>query len=202
MRAVDKFDHRLGFKFGTYATWWIRQGLTRALADLSRIVRMPSHQGTLLRAIDRVRGELAVKHGRDPSLEQIAKALQIAPAEAELLILAGRPPVSLDGTATDDQIDSLQEILSDDNTVDLVEVIDQALLKERVTEVLRCLTPRDRQVLEARYGLRDGQSRTLDEVAAMFGVTKERVRQIEMRGLKKLRDPEQRARLAGFARAG
>jgi len=202
MRAVDKFDHRLGFKFATYATWWIRQSVSRALADLSRTVRVPSHQGTLLRAIDRVRGELAVKHGRDPSLEQIAQVLKVAPKEAGLLTVAGRPPVSLDEGSTDGESGSLREILSDENATDPARVVDQGLLKQRVTEVLGCLAPRDRDILEVRFGLRDGQRRTLDEAARMFGVSRERVRQIEVRSLKKLREPEQRARLAGFARAG
>jgi RNA polymerase primary sigma factor len=202
MRAVDKFDHRLGFKFGTYATWWIRQGLTRALADFSRTVRVPSHQVTILRAIDRVRGELAAKHGRDPSLEQIAKALKVSLKEAELLTLAGRPAVSLDEGFTDEETGSLREILSDESASDPARVADQGLLKQRVAEVLRCLAPRDREILEVRFGLRDGQPQTLDEMARMFGVSKERVRQIETRALKKLREPQQRARLAGFAKAG
>jgi len=155
-----------------------------------------------LRAIDRVRGELAVKHGRDPSLEQIAKVLKVAPKEAGLLTVEGRPPVSLDEGSTDGDTGSLGEILSDANATDPALVVDQGLLKQRVTEVLRCLAPRDRDILEVRFGLRDGQPRTLDEAARMFGVSRERVRQIEVRGLKKLREPQQRARLAAFARAG
>jgi RNA polymerase primary sigma factor len=202
MRAVDKFEHRLGFKFGTYATWWIRQSLTRALADLSRTIRVPNYQATMLRAIDRVRGELAVEYGRDPSLEEIANALKICPKEAELLTLAGRPPASLDERVTDEETGSLGEILSDENAGDPGRVVDLSLLKQRVADVLRCLAPRAREILEARFGLRNGQSRTLEEVAQVFGVTRERVRQIEARALEKLREPQHRARLAGFAEAG
>jgi RNA polymerase primary sigma factor len=202
LRAVDKFDHRLGFKFATYATWWIRQSLARALADLSRTIRVPSYQVTMLRAIDRMRCELAVKSGRDPSLAEIARALKICPKEAQVLTLAGRSPVSLDEPVTDEETGSLREILSDENANDPGHVVDQGLLKQRIADVLRCLAPRAREILEVRFGLRNGQSRTLEEVAQVFGVTRERVRQIEAAALEKLRQPQQRARLAGFAEAG
>jgi RNA polymerase primary sigma factor len=200
MRAVDKFDHRLGWKFGTYATWWIRQGVTRALADHARTVRVPSHQVSVLRAMERVRGELTARRGGEPTLEEVAAALGIDPELARVLQAAGHQPASLDGPPGGDQDDgALQDLLRDPGTPDLAREVDQRLLRERIAEVLRCLAPRDREVIELRFGLKDGRPRSLDEVAQQFGVTRERVRQIEARGLKKLRHPDRSARLAGFA---
>jgi RNA polymerase primary sigma factor len=200
MRAVDKYDYRLGFKFGTYATWWIRQSITRALADLSRTVRIPSHQISRLGAIERVRGELMLNNEREPTVEEIASAMGIAPAEARSLGAAGRQAVSLDDMVGNDD-DSLQDMLSDTSTASPGQAADQNLLRERIAEVLLSLAPRDREVIELRYGLRDGRSRSLDEVAQVFGVTRERIRQIEVRGLVKLRQPERKKRLADFAGA-
>jgi RNA polymerase primary sigma factor len=199
MRAVDKFDYRLGWKFGTYATWWIRQGITRALANDSRTVRVPTNQVSVLRAMERVRGEITARQGSEPTLEQVAAALDITPEEARVLQAAGHYPSSLDVPITGDQDDvSLQDFLSDPDPTDLVRKVDLRLLRERIDEVLRCLSPRYREVIELRFGLKDGRPRSLDEVAQRFGVTRERVRQIEARGLQKLRQPERRDRLAGF----
>jgi RNA polymerase primary sigma factor len=200
MRAVDKFDYRLGWKFGTYATWWIRQGITRALADHSRTVRVPSHQVSVLRALERARGELTAQHGIEPTLEEIAAAVGITPAEARSLEAAGRQPASLDLSFAGDQEDgNLQDFLNDSTTPDVAREVDLQLLRQRLDEVLRCLAPRDREVIELRFGLKDGRPRSLDEIAQRFGITRERIRQIESRGLEKLRHPERSSRLAGFA---
>jgi len=199
MRAVDKFDHRLGFKFGTYATWWIRQSVQRALHDLSRTVRVPCHQVGMLGTIERVRGELTLKHGHEPAVEEIAAAVGLTPAEVHRLRAVGRPPVSLDEPLNGQDEDAMEDFLTDEATADPGENVDRHLLKERIHEVLRCLAPRDREVLELRFGLRDGQSRTLDEVAHLFGITRERIRQIERRGLLKLRQSERSDLLAAFA---
>jgi RNA polymerase primary sigma factor len=200
MRAVDKYDYRLGWKFGTYATWWIRQGITRALADHSRTVRVPSHQVSVLRALERARGELTAQHGIEPSLEEIAAAVGIKPEDARALEAAGRQPASLDLSFAGDQDDgTLQDFLDDSATPDAAREVDLHLLRERLDEVLRCLAPRDREVIELRFGLKDGRPRSLDEIAQRFGITRERIRQIETRGLNKLRQPERSARLAGFA---
>jgi RNA polymerase primary sigma factor len=199
MRAVDKYEHRLGFKFGTYATWWIRQGITRALADHARTVRVPCHQVGMLAAIERVRGELIVQHGKEPSVEEIAKVVGVTPDEARSLRVVGRHPVSLHEPLGGDGERALEDFLSDAATSNPGLAVDQHLLKERIAEVLRSLTPREREVIELRFGLRDGQPRTLDEVARTYGITRERIRQIEARGLLKLRQPVRSQRLAEFA---
>jgi RNA polymerase primary sigma factor len=198
MRAVDKYDHRLGFKFGTYATWWIRQGVTRALSDLSRTVRVPSHQVEILRAIERVQGELALQRERPPALEEVAGLLGIPAAEVRGLLAAGHQPLSLDSPVGDQGSDNFQDLLEDSDESGPGRLLDQHLLKDRLAEVMRSLTPRDREVLELRYGLRDGIPRSLEEVSRSYGISRERVRQIELRGLSKLRQPERSQRLADF----
>lgn len=199
MRAVDKYEHRLGFKFGTYATWWIRQGITRALADHARTVRVPCHQVGTLAAIERVRGELSVRQGREPTVEEIAAVLGVTPEEIHSLRLVGRHPVSLHEPLGGDGERALEDFLRDPGASNPGQMADQHLLRERISEVLRSLAPREREVIELRFGLRDGQSRTLDEVAKMYGITRERIRQIEARGLLKLRQPLRSQRLAEFA---
>jgi RNA polymerase primary sigma factor len=198
MRAVDKFEHRMGFKFGTYATWWVRQGIQRALADNARTVRVPCHQVSILAALERIRGELIVQNGREPTIEQIAKVLGTTPEEAKSLRAVAKQPLSLHEPMGDDTERALSEFLDDRHTVSPGDNVDATLLKERIGEVLRSLTPREREVIEMRFGLKDGQPRTLDEVAKSYGITRERIRQIEARSLSKLRQPIRSHRLAGF----
>ncbi|HKI35929.1 MAG TPA: sigma-70 family RNA polymerase sigma factor [Gemmataceae bacterium] len=200
MRAVDKFDCRLGFKFGTYATWWVRQGVTRALSDKSRTVRAPYHWAGKLREVEAVRSDLMARNHREPTTEEIAKALQVTPAEVRSTLALGRQPLSLDGPHGDEDEQGFHNILADREAASPAEEADRQLLKERLAELLRCLAPRDREVIELRYGLRDGIPRTLEEVAQVYGVTRERVRQIEQRGLRKLRQSERRDRVAEFAK--
>jgi RNA polymerase primary sigma factor len=201
MRAVDKYEHRMGFKFGTYATWWIRQGITRALADHARTVRVPCHQVGTLAAIERVRGELAVVIGREPTVEEIAATLGVTPEETRSLRVVARNPISLHeplgGSGEGER--ALSDFLNDPGATSPGIAADQHLLRERIAEVLRSLTPREREVIEMRFGLRDGQPRTLDEVARTYGITRERIRQIEARSLVKLRQPLRSLRLSGFA---
>ncbi len=199
MRAVDKYEHRLGFKFGTYATWWIRQGITRALADHARTVRVPCHQVGTLAAIERVRGELSVANGREPSVEEIAAALGVSTEETQSLRVVSRHPVSLHEPLGGDGERALEDFLDDPDATNPGTAVDQHLLRERIGEVLRSLTPREREVIELRFGLRDGHPRTLEEVARAYGITRERIRQIEARGLLKLRQPIRRERLSDFA---
>jgi len=198
MRAVDKFEHRMGFKFGTYATWWIRQGIQRALADNARTVRVPCHQVSLLAAIERVRGELIVQTGKEPSIEEIAHILGTTADEAKSLRAVARQPLSLHEPMGDDAERALSEFLDDKAATNPGANVDATLLKERIAEVLKSLTPREREVIEMRFGLKDGQPRTLDEVAQTYGITRERIRQIESRSLSKLRQPIRSSRLAGF----
>src|SRR5438874_2632710 len=143
MRAVDKYEHRLGFKFGTYATWWIRQGITRALADHARTVRVPCHQVGMLAALERVRGELTVQHGREPTLEEVAAVVGLSPEEARSLRVVGRHPVSLHEPLGGDGERALEDFLSDAQEANPGLKVDQHLLKERIAEVLRSLTPRE-----------------------------------------------------------
>ncbi|MBI3823199.1 MAG: sigma-70 family RNA polymerase sigma factor [Planctomycetes bacterium] len=198
MRAVDKFEHRMGFKFGTYATWWIRQGIQRALADNARTVRVPCHQVSMLSAIERVRGELFVQNGREPTIEEIASILGTSPEEAKSLRAVARQPLSLHEPMGDDAERALSEFLDDRAVISPGDNVDATLLKERIVEVLRSLTPREREVIELRFGLKDGHPHTLDEVAQTYGITRERIRQIEARSISKLRQPIRSSRLLGF----
>jgi len=198
MRAVDKFEHRMGFKFGTYATWWIRQGITRALADHARTVRVPCHQVSTLAAMERIRGELVAQKGREPTVEEIAASLGVTTEETRSLRAVARHPVSLQEPFGDDAERNLSDFLDDPNVGNPGQLVDQTLLRERIAEVLKSLSQREREVIELRFGLKDGQPRTLDEVAKCYGITRERIRQIEARGLLKLRHPNRSQRLAGF----
>ena len=203
MRAVDKFDHRLGWKFGTYATWWIRQGVTRALADHGRTIRVPSQQVTMLRALEKVRDELIARHGKEPTIEEIAAVLRITLEEARVLETARHQPYSFDVSLDRDGQDlALKDFLRDPSAPDLAQEVDRQLLRERVAKVLRCLRPRDREVIEFRFGINDGRQRTLEELAHTFGVTRERVRQIEARALEKLRHPDRSGQLTEFTESG
>ncbi len=199
MRAVDKFEHRLGFKFGTYATWWIRQGIQRALADGARTVRVPCHQVSLLAALERVRCEWLASTGREPSIEDLANLLGTNVAEARALRAVAKHPVSLHEPMGDDSERDLSDFIDDRSEGSPGDNADYHLLQERVAEVLRSLPPREREVIELRYGLKDGHPRTLDEVARCYGITRERIRQIEARGLGKLRQPGRCHRLESFA---
>jgi RNA polymerase primary sigma factor len=199
MRAVDKYEHRMGFKFGTYATWWIRQGITRALADHARTVRVPCHQVGTLAAIERVRGELTAGIGREPTVEEIAKKLGVSAEETRSLRVVARHPVSLHEPLGGEGERALGDFLDDPGEMNPGETVDRHLLRERIDEVLRSLTVREREVIELRFGLRDGHPKTLDEVARVYGITRERIRQIEARGLVKLRHPARSQRLQGFA---
>jgi RNA polymerase primary sigma factor len=199
LRAVDKYEYKLEFKFGTYATWWIRQSIQRALADLARTVRVPCHQIAVLGQTERARAELAAQFGREPTIEELAGRVGLPVAEVRSLRAVGKHPVSLHEPVGGDGERALEDFLRDRGTTTPGEHVDQHLLRERIGEVLRSLAQREREVIELRYGLKDGQPKTLDEVARLFGITRERIRQIEARGILKLRQPIRSARLEQFA---
>ncbi len=199
MRAVDKYEYRRNFKFGTYATWWIRQGVQRALADHARTVRVPCHQVGLMSKIERKRGEMAAELNREPTMAELAEALEIPEEELKSLRHMNRQPLSIHDPIGGDSERALEDFLSDERVIIPGEQADASLLKERITEVLRSLAQREREVIELRYGLKDGTQRTLDDVARMYGITRERIRQIEARALLKLRQPVRRDRLEGFS---
>jgi RNA polymerase primary sigma factor len=199
LRAVDKYEYKLEFKFGTYATWWIRQSIQRALADLARTVRVPCHQIAVLGQTERARAELAAELNREPTMEELAGRVGLPVAEVRSLRAVGKHPVSLHEPVGGDGERALEDFLRDRGTTNPGEHVDQHLLRERIGEVLRSLAQREREVIELRYGLKDGQPKTLDEVARLFGITRERIRQIEARGILKLRQPVRSARLEQFA---
>lgn len=203
MRAVDKYEHRLGYKFGTYATWWIRQGITRSLADNSRTIRIPCHQVGTMAAIERIRAEISISTGRDPSIEEVAAILGVSAEETKSLRIVSRQPVSLhEPMGGGDGDRAVEDFLNDPSAINPGLLVDQNLLRDRISEVLRSLTPREREVIELRFGLKDGQPKTLEEVAKAYGITRERIRQIEARSLVKLRQPNRSQRLSEFAEMG
>ncbi len=198
IRATKKFDYRRGHKFSTYATWWIRQAVTRAIADQGRTIRVPVHMGDQINKLLRVQHQLTQKLGRDPSVEELADALEVPPKKVENMIQVARRPLSLE-TPTDDEEDSvLGDFIEDDEAAPPDDTATYNLLREHLTEVLNGLPPREVRILQLRYGLLDGQAYTLEEVGRKMGVTRERVRQIEAQALSRLRHPTIRRKLRDY----
>ncbi len=198
IRATKKFDYRRGHKFSTYATWWIRQAVTRAIADQGRTIRVPVHMGDQINKLLRVQHQLTQRLGRDPSVEELAEALDVPPRKVENMIQVARRPLSLE-TPTDDEEDSvLGDFIEDDDSPPPDDTATYNLLREHLEEVLNSLPPREVRILQLRYGLLDGQAYTLEEVGRKMGVTRERVRQIEAQALSRLRHPTIRRKLRDY----
>jgi len=198
IRAAKKFDYRRGHKFSTYATWWIRQAVTRAIADQGRTIRVPVHMGDQINKLLRVQHQLTQRLGRDPLIEELATALEVTPQKVENMIQVARRPLSLE-TPTDDEEDSvLGDFIQDDEMPAPDETATYNLLRDHLEKVLNSLPPREVRILQLRYGLLDGQAYTLEEVGRKMGVTRERVRQIEAQALSRLRHPAIRRKLREY----
>ena len=198
IRAAKKFDYRRGHKFSTYATWWIRQAVTRAIADQGRTIRVPVHMGDQINKLLRVQHQLTQRLGRDPSVEELATSLEVTPQKVENMIQVARRPLSLE-TPTDDEEDSvLGDFIQDDEVPAPDETATYNLLRDHLENVLNGLPPREVRILQLRYGLLDGQAYTLEEVGRKMGVTRERVRQIEAQALSRLRHPAVRRKLREY----
>jgi len=198
MRAVDKYEYRRGFKFSTYATWWIRQAITRAIADQARTIRIPVHMIDVLTRLRNTAKMLEQQLGREPSIEEIATAAEVPLDETERVLDIGRHPVSLDRPVGDGEDCSFGEFVEDQHTESPHKLANNGLLRDQIEELLKTLTFREREIIRLRYGLADGYSYTLEEVGRIFKVTRERVRQIEAKAVAKLQHPVRSQMLASF----
>ena len=198
IRAAKKFDYNRGHKFSTYATWWIRQAVTRAIADQGRTIRVPVHMGDQINKLLRTQHQLTQRLGRDPTVEELAKALDVPPKKVENMIQVARRPLSLEMPTDDEEDSMLGDFIQDRDAPAPDESATYTLLKEHLSEVLNSLPPREVRILQLRYGLLDGQAYTLEEVGRKMGVTRERVRQIEAQALSRLRHPVIRRKLREY----